>query len=777
MTRRTTSMGITFGVLVAGCLAGPAYGANLVEIQKLLASDGAVDDQFGRMVVVDGNTAVVGAFAGDGNAADSGSAYVFTRNEAGTWTELQELSAGDGADGDRFGRSVDLDGDTIVVGAFFDVIGNVRTGSAYVFTRDTDGVWNQQQKLTAGDGDANDRFGHAVAVDGDTVMVAARAGDSIGTDDVGSVYVFSRSNDTWTQDQELIADDASSGDRFGNSLALDGDTLLVGANGDADKGAGSGAAYFFTSSPQGEWSESQKVTANDGSADDAFGHFVALNDDTAIVGAILGDSTATDSGAAYVFDRDESQEWIAGQKLTASDSLADDGFGHSISLDANVVVIGAPDGSDSSGATGAAYLFSRSGLTWTERDKLTASDGAAGDRFGHSVSMDGTQVMISANQDDDSGLGSGSVFVLSPPFAEVVDIADDTIGDADAAVTMRNASSNLNETRTYDGANGNLVGSRTFGNAGFLLRASTSVPDANGDTIDETAAVAVDAGGVVRSFVVDTVTQALLRTLTYPSLYDPIDLVAATSTESGAARQAVGLLGVDPDGASTLSFKDALNNTFVCDLVKFGKVFRSRGARVLDLPAGTDIQKVAVLGVNPNDRRVRVNIRDACNLADSVNVFFNKNFPPVDFQVVPDLNNNGFDEIAVLGKKASGEVQVIIKDSGTKALVGKYAFSANFVPIALVVLDDATPLVGVLGRRADGLTRVTLKRAIDGVAPARAVVQFQSAYTPRSITAVADSNGNGAAELAVVGFDQSGQAHLEIKDSSSANTLVDKDIP
>ena len=231
---------------------------------KLIPSDGAAGDRFGYSVAVDGDTAVAGAFGDADNGSASGSAYVFTR-EFGVWRQSAKLTASDGAAGDRFGYSVAVDGDTAVAGAFGDADNGSASGSAYVFTREF-GLWRQSAKLTASDGAAGDRFGYSVAVDGDTA-VAGAFGDADNGSASGSAYVFTRESGVWSQSAKLTATDGARGDYFGWSVAVDGDTAVVGALFDDDNGSQSGAAYVFTRE-SGVWSQSAKLTSSDGAAGD-----------------------------------------------------------------------------------------------------------------------------------------------------------------------------------------------------------------------------------------------------------------------------------------------------------------------------------------------------------------------------------------------------------------------------------------------------------------------------------------------------------------------------
>jgi hypothetical protein len=318
------------------------------------------------------------------------------------------LIAGDPGDRDYFGYSVAIDSDTAIVGALGDDAGE-STGSAYIFTRSVTG-WTQQAKLTAADAAAGDEFGLSVALSGDTAIVGALGDDDAGSQS-GSAYVFTRSGTTWTQQAKLTAADAAAGDYFGISAALSGDTAIVGAHGDDDAGDSSGSAYVFTRSGS-TWTQQAKLTAADGAADDQFGYSVALSGDAAIVGANLDDDAGTASGSAYIFTRSVSI-WTQQAKLTATDAAAGDRFGFSVALSGDTAIIGAFQDDDTASGSGSAYVFTRSGTTWTQQAKLTAADAARSDWFGFSVAIDGDTAIVGAIGDDDAGTDSGSAYIVT----------------------------------------------------------------------------------------------------------------------------------------------------------------------------------------------------------------------------------------------------------------------------------------------------------------------------------------------------------------------------
>jgi hypothetical protein len=381
---------------------------------KLTASDAAADDWFGNSVSVSGDTAIIGAYVDDDAGSQSGSAYVFTRS-GDTWIQQAKLTASDATAYDQFGVRVSLDGDTAIVGAFLDDDAGSRSGSAYVFVR-SGTIWTQQAKLTASDAAAGDYFGVWVSVDGDTAIVGAQYNDDNGTNS-GSAYVFTRSGGTWSEQAKLTASDAAAEDHFGHSVAFSGDTAIVGAQYNDDNGTNSGSAYVFTRSG-GTWSEQAKLTASDAAAEDHFGHCVSFNGDTAIVGAYANDDNGTNSGSAYVFTR-SGGTWSEQAKLIASDAAAEDYFGSSVSVDGDTAIVGAQYNDDHGTNSGSAYVFTRSGGTWSEQGKLTASDAAAEDYFGRSVSVDGDTVILGANFDDDGGTNSGSAYVFQRSPASI----------------------------------------------------------------------------------------------------------------------------------------------------------------------------------------------------------------------------------------------------------------------------------------------------------------------------------------------------------------------
>lgn len=399
------------GVLTASSLAAiSACSAIPVDVTTLVADDGDTNDFFGFSVAIAGDIAVVGAQGDDEKGDESGAAYVFTRSDAG-WRQEAKLTANDAEAGDQFGGSIALFGETILIGARRDDDNGDESGAAYLFTRH-ESDWIQQAKLTAADGEAGAEFGRSVALSDDTVIIGAARDDEKG-EDSGSVYVFTRSGTDWSQLAKLTAADGAEGDVFGISVALDGDTALIGADLDDDKGENSGSVYVYTRS-KGTWSQQAKLTAADAGNVDIFGVRVAISGDTALIAARRDDDdvNGVDSGSAYVFIR-SGTSWTQQAKLTANDAEAGDLFGFTVALYQDTGIVTAAMDDDKGINSGAAYVFTRSGSDWSQQTKLTAADGAADNVFGWSVSLSGNTAMIGAPTSIfELPGGSGSAYIF-----------------------------------------------------------------------------------------------------------------------------------------------------------------------------------------------------------------------------------------------------------------------------------------------------------------------------------------------------------------------------
>jgi hypothetical protein len=387
----------------------------VVAALALPAAQGAAQDRrlFGNSVAASGDTMIVGV-PGDNTPAgeDAGAVYVYTRSGL-SWSEQQRLTAPDGAPGQQFGASVALSGDTLVVGALYgESAPGVPSGAAYVFVR-SGPTWSHQQKLVPAQSAPIDWYGFFVAVAGDTAVVGAPLGDAPGAPEAGAVHVFVRAGAAWTEQQRLLHPAPADGDQFGFCVSISGETLAVGVRyDDTGAGADAGSAHVFVRSG-GTWALQQSLLASDSAAGDWFGWAVAVEGDTVAVGANYDDNAGGENaGAVYVFTR-SGPSWTELQKLLAADTQAAADFGTALAFSGSTLVVGAL-ADDVPGAVnaGAAYVFVRPGLTWSQQQKLSPVSPVTGDLMGTAVAVSGDTAVVGAPKDDHpEGIDEGSAYV------------------------------------------------------------------------------------------------------------------------------------------------------------------------------------------------------------------------------------------------------------------------------------------------------------------------------------------------------------------------------
>ncbi len=381
------------------------------ELAKLLPSDGEAGDRFGYSIAIDNGVVAIGAKWDNDNGTDSGSAYLF---DASTGAQIVKLVPGDGALGDEFGFSIAIDNGVVAVGAVLDDDNGSGSGSAYLFDASTGA---QIAKLLPNDGETGDNFGVSIAIDNGVVGVGAKFDDDNGPDS-GSVYLFDAS--TGVQIAKLVPSDGAAEERFGHRIAIDNGVVAVGAVWDDDNGEFSGSAYLFDAATGAQIA---KLLPSDGESRHQFGFSIAIDNGVVAVGALSDDDNGPSSGSAYLFDASTGAE-IA--KLLASDGAPGDWFGYSIAIDNGVVGVGARRDDDNGTDSGTAYLFH--GPSGVEIAKLLPSDGSDGDQFGFSISIDNDVVVVGADWDDDNGFASGSAYVFD------VGCPADIDGDGDVDV-------------------------------------------------------------------------------------------------------------------------------------------------------------------------------------------------------------------------------------------------------------------------------------------------------------------------------------------------------
>ncbi|MGN6520238.1 MAG: FG-GAP repeat protein [Dokdonella sp.] len=364
-------------------------GEGWVQTQQVTEADPAFDPEFGVSVAVHGSVAMIGAQQAriDGNDGQ-GAVYVFEKSN-GVWSRTQKIVASDGQAYDTFGNAIAFDGDTALIGAYGTMVdGNFSQGAVYVFTH-ANGTWTQTQKITAADGQMFDNFGYSIGLVGTTAIIGAD-GATVGANGTqGAAYVYDGSSGTWTNTQKLTASDGGPGDIFGYSVAFDGSRALIGAYGNHGY---QGAVYAFGQSG-GTWSESQKLVAADGAPNAYFGYATALSGSTLLVGAWGAQPGGVGMrGSAYLFT-ESNGTWTQTQQLFASDGALQDKFGHSVALQGTTALIGA-DGWSAATAQGAVYAFDGSSGTFVETQRFVASDGAPADQFGFPVTLDGGTALV-----------------------------------------------------------------------------------------------------------------------------------------------------------------------------------------------------------------------------------------------------------------------------------------------------------------------------------------------------------------------------------------------
>jgi hypothetical protein len=378
----------------------PARAARGDQLHSLTAADANVEDYFGISVALTGNYALVGAPYDDDRGNRSGAAYLF---DVATGEQIRKLIPDDGASGAAFGKA-SADGDRALIASPFDL----NIGSVYLFDLTTG---EQTRKLVPTDGEVGDGFGNALALSGDLAVVGS-PNKPPGVYS-GAVYVF----DAGTGDEigRLAFSDLAAGDQAGISVAIDKNRIVVGAPFDDDRGASSGAVYFFDARSR---SQIAKVSPADGEAAHFFGVAVDVSNGVAVIGAPNHSGAGQFAGAAYLYNVNTAQEMF---QLRAHDADPLDFFGTTVAIDGGIAVVGCSRDDTAGPDAGAAYLFDVS--TGMEIGKLVSDDADPEDRFGSAVALGGGRVLVGAPFHEDDDLDAGKAYLFDAGNAVPVRLA------------------------------------------------------------------------------------------------------------------------------------------------------------------------------------------------------------------------------------------------------------------------------------------------------------------------------------------------------------------
>jgi len=436
---------------------------DLIESNKIVSSDRGYYESYGISVSICGNFLIVGAHRDDEGIEnnddvleDAGSAFIYMKNELCEWNQIQKIVASDRQAGDSFGHAVSITRDYAIVGAQKESHdpngggGMNAAGSAYIFKRNDSNNWDQTQKITASDRDSGDEFGWSVSIKDNHAIIGARSDneDELGENfmaNSGAAYIFYRDTlGIWHEKQKIVALDRDAHDLFGWSVSTDSNTAIVGALYDYEDANGNdsiydaGAAYLFEQNNEGIWIQKQKIVASDRDIGDYFGDDVAIDGRYSVVGARLEDEnssglgTLENSGSAYLFMKSDSGNWIQTQKIVATDREEGANFGTSVSIDSNILLIGAlADSYDETGnnfkfSAGSAYLFRRGDSElWYQAQKIVASDRSDFDEFGFSVSLEKNTCVVGAIREsndingEDYLYNSGSAYIFETSTTDI----------------------------------------------------------------------------------------------------------------------------------------------------------------------------------------------------------------------------------------------------------------------------------------------------------------------------------------------------------------------
>lgn len=392
------------------CITLVLVAANSFATQDvILADDGKAGDSFGYDVAIDGNTALVGAFKADiDGVIDAGAAYAYVLGGNG-WEKQAKLFAEPAFADDTLGGKVALKNNVAMLGVSRRDDKGKDSGAVVSFEREVN-TWKQRQIFTAPDAKPGDAFGQSIALTKNHLVIGAPRNDALGND-AGAAYIYKRENDTWHYQTKITASDGVTGDLFGISVAIDGNTILVGADLHDEKAENAGAVYVYVLE-ENKWKQEAKLMASDGGKTDIFGVRVALSENTALVSARRDDTEelGIDAGSAYIFVR-EGSTWTQQAKLTSPDGQADDRFGRGVALSSDTAIISAMNHDANGSNTGALYVYKKGSGGWRYTSKFIAQSSMPDDKLGWNVGLSNDVAIIATPNHDAKGQESGAVFI------------------------------------------------------------------------------------------------------------------------------------------------------------------------------------------------------------------------------------------------------------------------------------------------------------------------------------------------------------------------------
>jgi len=507
---------------------------------KIVASDGEVNDNFGLSNYFNGNVlSISGDYVAVGvpnKSSAQGVVYVYKKQLNGTLSELAKLTASDAtSSSEYFGSSVSIDGNYIAIGARSKDV----NGSAYIFKNNGSDIFNEIDKINDINGSNNAGFGNTIAISGGYIIVGAAESDINGSGSGLALLFQNDGNDNFNLVKKITPSDAEESKYFGNSVSIDGDNIVIGANGTRNNTSVRGKVYIYKTTDNTE----KVLEPSDIEDYDQFGFSVSVYGNYIVAGSINDDDNGSNSGSAYIFEKDGNGTEIS--KLTAFDADANDQFGFSVSISGDNILIGARSENSSSGA---AYLFRNDGSgVFSEVSKLTTLDISASDEFGSNVFISGDDMVVSSPQDDDVGLDSGSAYfytmqVETRPY--LINYATSIKVDEGNTTVKDYFSDSINGTPITYSPSSTDAGLFSIDGNGLLT--FDNAPDyevPSDDNIDNNYTIDI------------TITDQSNQTYTYPVNVEVIDTISATEVSK--------LLAIDANTSDEFGYKVDISEDYL----------------------------------------------------------------------------------------------------------------------------------------------------------------------------------------------------------------------